>query len=328
MKSPHGGFFGFMNNQGGTGNPVLDQLLAKLVGSGGVTQQQTQPVKDAASYYNNTNNDIMKSVQGMIQGGSGGYAVNAGPAAKAWDSNTAATAGIPLHLAENLNNNNSQLLGNLLNAATQQQGNAMNYDVGKENANSSKLGAQVGAANSGWVPDASGNVTNNQPGSGNQRIDNYVKSVMNGYTGIGDVPSDIRPRVMSELSNKGFDPAKELWGDLNGLQGTYSQGGGLSTGNNLGSKASMGLGDLLNLVGIKTPQEQQKQLYIEASKNFANKYAGVLGKNIDLPNTNDTPEQAAKKFAALSATIRNKFYQGGNGPGAGGNNNDPLGLGF
>lgn len=292
-----------------------------------------QNYQNAKNYYSDVNAKIGQSQQDAMQNGVNGVAINPVPAASAMVNGIGQDSALTSGLLRDMINGAVSMTNNGITQGVNQQGNMLNYDVNKENANSGKTTAQVGAGNSGWYTDANGNVTNNKPGNGsggtgNPRIDNYVGSVMNGYTSISSIPADIQPRVLAELSKKGYDPAKELWGDLNTLQGSYNKGGGLATGNNLGAQASMGIGDLLNLLGIKTGGEQQKQEYVSASQNFASKYGSLLGKNIDLPTMKDTPEMAAKKFAALSTAIRNKFYQGGSAPGSSSNTKDPLGLGL
>lgn len=291
-----------------TGNPRLDALLGPLlVQSGAADSPQAQAARNATAYQQQT----AQALQGMVGNTQlNGQPVNpSGPAATANDYANSGDA-LTANLWGNIGNNATSLLNNLLNNATTQQGQANTnaYNMGNLNLN---------RANSGWT-DINGNNMGDSStgGTGNPRIDNYVSAVMNGTRSISDVPSDIQPRVLGELQKRGYDPAKELWGDLAHVQSLYGKGGGVGTGGNSLAKAGMGIEDLLNAVGIKMGGEANKENYLGAANNFSSKYAKILG-NVDLPDTGSNSQQAQDKFAALAQAIRNKFYQGGVGPSGG-----------
>lgn len=304
----------------------INDVLAQLLNPANATYYN-----DRVGQANNQSQAAYNSANDMVKNGIDGTAINPVPLG----NNVASFYGANADRMDSLLNNLISGQVAQKNANTGQYSAQQTAGTNAYNAQTGRLNANVGAQNSGYGTDATGTIVSGGVGQGsggstsNPRIDNYVNAVMNGYKNISDIPTDISPRVMAELQKKGYDPAKELWGDLNGLQSTYNQGGSLATGNNYGSKLALGTGDLLNFVGIKTGGEKQKQEYIDASKAFASKYGNILGKNINLPTTSDTPDQAAKKFAALSTAVRNKFYNGGTGPGNNGSNTkDPLGLGL
>lgn len=294
-----------------TGNPRLDQLIGPLLQQSGLANTpQAQAARDTTGYMQSTE----QAVNGMVNPGQvGGYSVDPTALASRAQDYTNQGNALTAQMWGNVGNNATSLLSSLLNNATQQQGQGLNYDVNMGNLNLQR-------ANSGWT-DIYGNQstpTGSSAGAGastgNPRVDTYVNAVRNSYMTLGDVPADIKPRVMQALQSQGYDVAKEVMGDLATLEGSYNQGQGLGTGGNLIAKGEQGLSDLLNVIGFRTPLETQKQNYSAQAKNFTQKYAGILGKDVALPSTSDTSSQAKDKFTKLLQTIQNKYYNGGTGP--------------
>lgn len=229
-------------------------------------------------------------------------------------------------LANNMVANNAMtntMLYNLLSLASGETNNQNNNAVGGVNAEANQTNAQVGAANTGWTTDQNGNVTNNNGStggvsSGNPRIDTWTQAVMNGYKSINDVPGDIAPRVMQQLQANGYDAAKPVNTDIAGLTKLYGLGSNpISSANNPKQAAANGVGALLDMLTggmYKTSADQQVKSYEEAANNFKSKYAGVLGKNVDLPTSSDTPQQAKEKFTKLMQQVQAIYYNGGSGP--------------
>lgn len=307
-------------------DPTTAAILSKILATAQTSSDQSKTFSDRLSersaFIDQATRGVGSQIQGAIDNGSNGAAISPAtlktPAFAYGEGLTNKSTDLTNQMFGNQQQAMSALLGAL---GVAQQANQT--DISRKNTSleyqkngfSDPYGATTGVG-------SAGSTTGSTPS--NPLIESLSDAVATGKQSPDSLTSltpFMKQQVLQKAYEKGFDPAKDINGVINGLESHYfnSDGkGSIAQGGDAGNTVGNWLSQLLsNSTGgaIKGGAGKINE-YTDYSKSVEPILMEKLGINPDsLPKVTDSAQTAKAKIASLRAAVANKFYQGGSIPG-------------
>jgi hypothetical protein len=325
----------------------INSILQALASSAGSAQQNAQTYGDMLRQRReflqsaeNTSADAAQ--QAVLNGGQGGVRISSQDATQPLIDFHTNNANKNAELTQQMFGYQGQandLLGKLSDIATQQAGQGVTL-----------RGQNLQYYGQPTDPTAPGTSSSSGAGSvmSNPILDLHANNIWHGQETLDKVPPELQPRVAALLQQQGYDPAKTVKDLVGQAEAEYLGNNKGDTGNPLAASndpfraGAATIGDLLDrATGGKwqTGYEKQKNSYENLRQNFKSELSRISGfsnkaspKVLDqlansLPSENDTPDQAAKKFASVRNQINDVFYNGGQPGTSSGNTGTTMKVG-